>query len=60
MELVLAGHSSKWITAELGISQRTVEKYRAAIMGKTSLKSVRALAQMALAAAGTLIGSFRG
>jgi len=60
MELVLAGHSSKCIAAELGISQRTVENHRAAIMRKTSVKSVPALVQLALAASGNLVGSFRG
>ena len=50
LELVLAGHSSKCIAAELGISQRTVENHRAAIMWKTSVKSLPALLQLALAA----------
>jgi DNA-binding CsgD family transcriptional regulator len=35
MELVLAVHPSKNIAADLGISRRTVENYRAAIMKKT-------------------------
>jgi FixJ family two-component response regulator len=60
MELVVGGRSSKCIAAELGISQRTVENHRAAIMRKTSVKSVPALVQLALAVAGTLVGSFRG
>ena len=60
MELVLGGRSSKCIAAELGISQRTVENHRAAIMRKTSVKSVPALVQLALAASGNLVGSFRG
>jgi FixJ family two-component response regulator len=50
MELVLAGNSSKCIAANLGISQRTVENHRAAIMRKTSVKSVPALVQLALTA----------
>ena len=59
LELVLAGHSSKCIAWELGISQRTVENHRAAIMRKTSVKSVPALVQLALAVSGNLVGSFR-
>ncbi len=51
MELVLAGHPSKNIAADLGISQRTVENHRASIMRKTSSKSLPALARVALAAA---------
>jgi two-component system CheB/CheR fusion protein len=51
MALVLAGHPSKNIAADLGISQRTVESHRAAIMKKTGSKSLPALARLALAAA---------
>jgi two-component system CheB/CheR fusion protein len=51
MELVLAGRPSKNIAADLGISQRTVENHRAAIMEKTGSKSLPALARLALAAA---------
>jgi two-component system CheB/CheR fusion protein len=50
MNLVLAGHASKNIAADLGISQRTVETHRASIMKKTGSKSLPALARMALAA----------
>jgi DNA-binding CsgD family transcriptional regulator len=60
MELVLGGRSSKCIAAELGMSKRTVENHRAAIMRKTSVKSVPALVQLALAVSGNLVGSFRG
>jgi two-component system, chemotaxis family, CheB/CheR fusion protein len=51
MERVLAGHRSKNIAADLGISQRTVEKHRAEIMKRTGSKSLPALTRLALAAA---------
>jgi two-component system CheB/CheR fusion protein len=50
MDMVLAGHPSKNIAADLGISQRTVENHRAAIMHKTGAKSLPALARLAVAA----------
>jgi two-component system CheB/CheR fusion protein len=50
MELVLAGHPSKNIAADLGISQRTVENHRAAIMRKTATKSLPGLARLAVVA----------
>lgn len=50
MDLVLAGHPSKNIAADLGISQRTVENHRAMIMQKTGTTSLPALARLALAA----------
>jgi two-component system CheB/CheR fusion protein len=51
LKRVLAGHPSKNIAADLGISQRTVENHRAAIMRRTGTKSLPALARLALAAA---------
>ncbi len=51
LDLVLAGHPSKNIAADLGISQRTVDNHRAAIMRKTGSKSLPALVRTALAAA---------
>jgi two-component system CheB/CheR fusion protein len=50
MTMVLAGHPSKNIAADLNISQRTVENHRASIMHKTGAKSLPALARLALAA----------
>jgi len=50
MDLVLAGHPSKNIAVDLGISQRTVENHRAEIMKRTESKSIPALARLALAA----------
>ena len=49
MDMVLAGAPSKNIAADLGISQRTVENHRASIMRKAGVKSLPALARLALA-----------
>jgi two-component system CheB/CheR fusion protein len=48
MDLVIAGHPSKNIAADLGISQRTVENHRASIGRKTRSKSLSALVQTAM------------
>ncbi len=50
LELVVAGHPSKNIAADLRISQRTVDNHRAAIMRKTGSKSLAALIQTAICA----------
>jgi two-component system CheB/CheR fusion protein len=60
MEMVLAGHPSKNIAADLRISQRTVENHRASIMKKTGTRSLPALARLALAAAGSGGGAPQG
>ena len=49
LEYVLAGHPSKNIAADLGISQRTVDNHRAAIMKKTFSKSLPGLVRTVLA-----------
>jgi two-component system CheB/CheR fusion protein len=51
LELVLEGLPSKNIAADLGISQRTVDNHRAAIMKKTGSKTLSALIRVAIAAA---------
>ena len=51
LDLVVAGLPSKIIAWKLGISQRTVENHRAAIMQKTGSKSLPALAQLVISAA---------
>ncbi len=51
MDMVLAGHPSKNIAADLAISQRTVENHRSEIMKRTGAKSLPELARLALAAA---------
>ena len=51
LDMVVAGHPSKNIAADLKISQRTVENHRAAVMERTGCKSIPALARLALAAA---------
>jgi two-component system CheB/CheR fusion protein len=50
MTRVLAGQPSKNIAADLGLSQRTVESHRAAVMRKTGAASMPALARLAMAA----------
>ena len=52
MRMVLAGHPSKNIAADLKISQRTVENHRAAIMHKTGARSLPQLARLAVLASG--------
>jgi two-component system CheB/CheR fusion protein len=59
MDMVLAGHPSKNIAADLGISQRTVENHRASIMKKTGSKSLPALARLAVAAEPSSRGTAR-
>ncbi len=50
MDMILAGHPNKNIAADLGISQRTVENHRAAIMTRTGTASLPDLARMVVAA----------
>jgi len=53
LELVLAGIPNKNIARELGLSPRTVENHRAAIMRQTGSKSLAELVRLALAAGKT-------
>ena len=53
MDAVLAGKPNKNVAADLGISRRTVETHRAAIMRLTGAKSLPALARLALEAEAT-------
>jgi two-component system CheB/CheR fusion protein len=50
LDLVVAGHPTKNIAADLHISQRTVDNHRAAIARKTCSKSLPALIQTAVCA----------
>lgn len=50
MHLVLAGHPSKNIAMDLGISQRTVENHRAEIMHRTGCKSIPELSRLVFCA----------
>ncbi|OYV70404.1 MAG: histidine kinase [Acidiphilium sp. 21-60-14] len=53
LDVLLEGHSSKVIAHRLGISARTVEVHRAAIMQKTGATSMAALTRLAVEAAAT-------
>ncbi len=50
LDHVMAGHPSKNIASDLGISQRTVENHRAAMMRKTACRSLPALVRLVIAA----------
>ncbi|MEO3429603.1 response regulator [Pelagibius sp. CAU 1746] len=48
MDQVIAGHANKEIAARLGISQRTVENHRAAVMKRTKTKSLPELIRLVM------------
>ncbi len=50
LDRVLAGHPSKNIAVDLGISRRTVENHRAAVMERTGVASLPDLARLAFSA----------
>lgn len=56
LDLVVAGHPTKNIAADLHLSQRTVENHRAAIARKTCSKSLPALIQTAICASCSIRG----
>jgi len=51
LDRIMRGQPNKIIAADLGISQRTAENHRAAIMRKLGVSSISALVQLAVAAA---------
>jgi two-component system response regulator FixJ len=48
LALLIAGHSNKVMASEMGLSERTVEVYRARIMKKTAARSLAQLVRMAM------------
>jgi len=53
LTLILAGSPNKNIAVDIGISQRTVENHRAEIMRRMGVKSIPAMARLAMSAGWT-------
>ncbi len=46
MHRIIQGQSNKVIASELGLSERTVEKHRTNVMGKTQVRSLAELIRL--------------
>ena len=60
MALVIAGHANKEIAARTGISQRTVETHRAAVMKKMGAASLSELVRLEIAGGGDANATHEG
>jgi DNA-binding NarL/FixJ family response regulator len=49
LQLIAEGHPNKQVAAELGLSFKTVDKYRQSLMGKLNIHDIAGLTRYALA-----------